>query len=144
MSGGPSPIPMETAEVVTTRTARIWLAEDGIMRYETLPDAEDSLADIQTGVAAVWQLSGQAPVPLLVDLAGSRAISREARAYLSSDAAARTTCGVALLANSPVSRIIGTFFFTINRPPFPLRLFTSKTQALDWLHHLSHQKKMRT
>ena len=127
------------ADMVQTRTARIWLEDDGIMRYLTLPDAEDSLADIRDGVAAVWQLSGHRPVPLLVDLSGSRAISKEAREYLSSDESARTTLGVALLVSSPVSRVIGKFFFTLNTPPFPLRIFSAQAEALDWLHGILQQ-----
>lgn len=118
---------------VVTRTARIWLAADGIAHWQTLPGSEETLASIREGTEALWQLSGQRAVPLLVDLEGSRSITKEARNYLQGSEASRAACAVALLVSSPVSRMIGNFMNYINRPQIPLQLFTTEEKARTWL-----------
>ncbi|MDH5682649.1 MAG: hypothetical protein OEZ36_13750 [Spirochaetota bacterium] len=35
--------------------------------------------------------------------------------------------------NSPISRVIGNFFLGLNRPLFPVKLFTEKNEASKWL-----------
>ena len=63
-------------------------------------------------------------------------IDGDARAYYSSDEAARQTCGVALIVGSAVSRVIGNFFIGLNKPPYPTRLFTDEAEAIAWLQKL--------
>jgi hypothetical protein len=91
--------------VIETRCARSWLGGDGIMRQVILPGAEVALASV----------------------------AREARQYYSGKEAAQTVRAVGLLVTSPLSRLIGNFFMVINKPPVPFRLFTSETEALEWL-----------
>ncbi len=40
---------------------------------------------------------------------------------------------VTLNAGAPLSRAIGNIFMGLNKPDFPLRLFTSDAEALAWL-----------
>ena len=39
----------------------------------------------------------------------------------------------AIIVDSPVSRLIGSFFLGLNKPPFPTKLFTSEADAVEWL-----------
>jgi hypothetical protein len=116
-----------------TSTARIWLAEDGIAHWQTLPGTEETLGTIREGTAALWQISGRRAAPLLVDLGGARSISKEARTFLEGAEAAEIVAAVALLVSSPVSRMIGNFMIHINRPQRPLQLFGTEGKALTWL-----------
>jgi hypothetical protein len=40
---------------------------------------------------------------------------------------------VALVAGTPLSRMMGNFFLGVNKPPYPTRLLDSETPALAWL-----------
>lgn len=43
----------------------------------------------------------------------------------------------ALLANSPGLKLTANFFLKINRPIYPTRFFTSRTEALNWLDKIT-------
>jgi hypothetical protein len=69
---------------------------------------------------------------ILVDMRGIKSTTREARHYLATIGA---TCvkAAALITGSPWNRTLGNIFLTIDKPPVPLKLFTEKEKALEWL-----------
>ena len=70
-----------TPEIFTTRTAEIWIREDGITQTVILPNAHETLADAKEIVAATVGINHGKPASILVDIRGVRSIDREARAY---------------------------------------------------------------
>ena len=40
---------------------------------------------------------------------------------------------LALIVGSPLSRIIGNFFLSVNKPLYPARLFDNEASGLAWL-----------
>lgn len=69
--------------------------------------------------------------PMLVDLAATEAVSRDARSMVSTTSAASR---IALLGSSPVDRLLATLFLGIHTPPWPVRFFTSRQEAsAGWL-----------
>lgn len=67
---------------------------------------------------------------MLVDMATTEHVAREARAVFSIPCAANR---IALLGASPVDRVIANFFLNVHIPPCPTRFFTSRDDALTWL-----------
>ncbi|MDO9300624.1 MAG: hypothetical protein Q7T89_04535 [Anaerolineales bacterium] len=121
-------------EIIVTRTARVWLGEDGIVRGAILPDLELNEADAQENVAAFARAGKGQKKPVLVDISHIRkGLTREARAYYISEATAKVVSAVALLVGSPISKIIGNFFLGLNKPQMPLQLFTDESEAVKWL-----------
>jgi len=122
------------ARETTTRTARHWLGDDGILRTVHLNDEEHTLADAEENVRAVASLVSGGRAPLLVDTRQRRrSISREARMYYAGPESAQATLAMAILVSSPVSRAVANFFISIARPRFPTRLFTGEAEAVAWL-----------
>lgn len=119
--------------MVETRTARLWLDEDGILRLVFHPKAELTRADAEENHAAIMRLTGSQhdSTPQLVDISRIKSADRGARTFSASDGAA--TLAVALIVGSPVSRVIGNFYLGLNSPKYPLRLFTSEREAIEWL-----------
>jgi hypothetical protein len=115
-----------------TRTERIWL-QDGIVRCVVLPTTSHTLADARENDDAVVSLAGGRRLPMLLDIRASRGLDREARQYYVRPEAAGQLTAVAMLIDSQIGRILGNFFMTVNKPPFPLRLFTAEADALVWL-----------
>jgi hypothetical protein len=72
----------------------------------------------------------------ILDARAARAITRQAREYYTGAENAKVTAGTAMLINSSVGRIIGNFLIQVNRPAFPIRLFSDETEALRWLAEL--------
>ena len=122
-----------TGRVIETRTQFIWLGEDGILRSKCKPNAELSLEDAKAAIAEVSILCNGIARPILVDLAGTKSIHRDARNYFAGPETIEVECAAALLVGSPIARAIGNFFIGINKATVPSRLFTSEQEALDWL-----------
>ena len=62
-----------------------------------------------------------------------RGLDREARLYYVRPEAAQLLTALALLIDSQMGRVFGNFYMRVNRPPFPMRLFTSEAEATVWL-----------
>lgn len=117
----------------SSRVARLWIGEDGIVRIIHVHDAEVTLADAQETMAVYLSLYGGKRRPLLVDTATLKSISRAARTYYAGEDAARVASAVALIVATPVSRVLGNFYLGVSRPHLPGRLFSSEPEALEWL-----------
>lgn len=116
-----------------TRTGETLLGEDGIVRVRMFSGSRERLADAKANIAVYDQLCDGRKCPLLIDLNGSHSISQDARRYYSSEEAGKYISASALVIGSPVSRVLGSFFLGLNKPAYPVRLFTSEGDALEWL-----------
>jgi hypothetical protein len=72
-------------------------------------------------------------MPVLIDMRLGRENDRETREYYSSSEGLRATKALALLVESPFTRVMANFFISINKPLVPTRLFTSEDAAVAWL-----------
>ncbi len=122
----------DQVEPIKTRTARIWLGEDGIIRNIIMPGAEQTLADIQENIGS-YASFGKESYPILADLRTMKSITREGRQYAASEEAGHHITAVAMLIKSPLSKMIGNFWMRTSQPRYPTRLFTSEKEALKWL-----------
>ena len=118
---------------IMLQTGRICLEEDGIVRATYFPKAEETLAEAKEHIAAVVKVSRGNKYPVLVDCRKLKSITREAREYYAGKETANAVNAMAVLMGSPVSRTLGNFFMRLNKPLSPTRLFTSETEALEWL-----------
>lgn len=109
------------------------MSPDGVVIVRIREGTRAVPRDIDDMLAAAEAVCEGKKHPWIVDIRGSRSISREARVMLAGERAARITISTALIVASPVSRVIGSFFIGLNRTPFPTRVFTSEKQALTWL-----------
>lgn len=75
-------------------------------------------------------LSGDELRPVLLEITGVSAISREARAVFSSS---RTSSAIAVLGETPVDRVIANFLLGGDPPPCPTRFFSTESEAMAWL-----------
>jgi hypothetical protein len=81
-------------------------------------------------LAAIDQVSNGKLHPMLVDLRNIKTMERAAREEL---AAVKGVTSVAILIDSALSRMIGNILLNFSKPVTPMRLFTSVTEANQWL-----------
>ena len=86
--------------------------------------------DAQEAMAAVNVVADGSEYPMLVDMATTESVSRQARAVFSIPCAASR---IALLGSSPVDRVLANFFLSLHVPPCPTRFFTDRDDAMSWL-----------
>lgn len=118
---------------ILTRSSKVWLGEDGIVRKQFLPNADETEADAKEAWDAIEKVSLGQKRPLLVNLTGLHSMDAGARAYYESDQAANVISAGAGLTSSAMSRVIGNFFLGFNRSRHPIKLFNSEPDALNWL-----------
>lgn len=106
------------------------LGPDGILHLIWEPKVRIEVHDAQAAMAAVNDIAGDGSYPMLVDMATTESVSREARGVFSIPCAANR---IALLGASPVDRIIANFFLGVHIPPCPTRFFTSRSESMKWL-----------
>lgn len=103
---------------------------DGHLDYRWNDGVVAGVADAEESIAAVGRVAGTQRLPLLVDMRPLKALDREARGRFSdSDAVTQ----LAMLVDSPLSRVLANFFLAVSRPAVRTRLFTSDADAVAWL-----------
>ena len=105
------------------------LRTDGFIHVIWKPKGTVEAADALAAMVAVDEVCRGSEHPLLVDMAMTEALSRDARSIFSTCAASR----IALLGSGPVDRVIAGFFLGVHKPPCPSRFFTSRNEAMAWL-----------
>jgi predicted pyridoxine 5'-phosphate oxidase superfamily flavin-nucleotide-binding protein len=120
--------------VPVTRTARISLTPDGIVRADIAPEQYQRLADAKENLAACMSFCVDARRPLLVDMRGGLPLEPETRHYYSGEALVDSFSAFGLLVDaSPLGRMMGNVYFRVARPGIRTRLFSDEEAALTWL-----------
>jgi hypothetical protein len=111
----------------------IWIDENEIVRARVKDNAEIDLKEAQEMTETLLKITPDASRPLLVDMGKMKYITKRAREHFKGGSRKVTATAVALLAKSQLSTLIGNFYLGLNRPKLPTKLFTSESQALQWL-----------
>ena len=110
------------------------LRTDGIAQVTILHGAHvTEAASIELNEAIRELSGGQVPLPIMVDITPPHQTDVDARRYGTTPAALEITRRLALLTNSPVTRMMGNAFLLAKRPPYPTRLFSDEQSAIEWL-----------
>jgi hypothetical protein len=83
----------------------------------------------------VNRICGGTRRPMLVDMATTKSVAREARAVFGQPCAASR---IALLGKSPVDRVIANFTLGVSEVPCPTRFFTDREKAMAFLREGPH------
>ncbi|HEY9044825.1 MAG TPA: hypothetical protein VIN08_02975 [Ohtaekwangia sp.] len=111
--------------------ARFWI-EAGVVFFVYKMNAVIDLAAAKQIVSDRIQFQKQADYPVYCDIRGLKSADKSARDYLAKEGSAYTK-GVAVVVDSPMSKIIGNFYMGLNRPTTPTRLFTDESEAQKYL-----------
>jgi hypothetical protein len=109
----------------------MWLRPDGIVQLVWAPRVATGLKDAIAATEAMVQLTGGRRSPLLVDTRDSGPQDRPARTEFAHRG--DLVSAVALIAGTPLSRIMGNLFISVSKPMAPTRLFEDEASALAWL-----------
>jgi hypothetical protein len=105
---------------------------DGIIRVRHIA-IEQTVADARENVAAVRLLSPYYRALLLVEVGLMGRVPPEVRSYYESEEVVQVIGALALLVDSPISRLAGNIVLRFYRLQTPIRLFTNELFAVRWL-----------
>jgi hypothetical protein len=121
------------ARLMADGRGEVTRSADGIVRIVNPPGHRLGVAEINYFIAEQRRLGEGRKVPVLIDGRGVVAMSKEARQIGAGPDYAAITSRMAIVVGGPVSAMIGTFFFRVARPSFPVRLFSDFDAAVTWL-----------
>ena len=115
-----------------TLAAEISCAEDGVVVLRFRP----GVAMTRENTAAVMErhravAEGQ-PRPTFADIRALRSADLASQRAVSQELNDIVSC-MALLVDSPVTRVIGNFFLRVLGPSYPVRVFRDEDAARAWL-----------
>ncbi len=113
--------------------AELRLRDDGILEHRFHDESVLTLAGSEELIEYSLSIV-DGSMPVLAVGTRIRHVERDARIYLTRGLPSRRlTRRLAMIAGTPVSRIVGNIFLGLNKPPFPTQLFTDEERAAAWL-----------
>lgn len=113
--------------------AEYWL-EDGVLFFVYKPGTHMNLEAAKQVVKDRLAVQNGESYPVFCDMRGVRDSDKPARDYLAKEGSSLVR-SVAVLTDSPVTKIMLNFYLTISKPLIPTKMFTDRNQALQYLKH---------
>jgi hypothetical protein len=111
--------------------ASFWI-EAGIVYFVYKPNSVVSLEAARKIVEDRVRFQKQQDFPIYCDIRGMKSADKEARNYLAKEGSSYARA-VAVVVDSPMSKIIGNIYLGLNKPITPSRLFTDQKDAIEYL-----------
>jgi len=112
--------------------ANFWI-ETGIVFFVYKPNTTIDLAAAKQIVNDRIKFQNQIDYPIYCDIRGMKSADKSARDFLAKEGSSFTK-GVAVIVDSPMTKIIGNFYLGLNKPTAPTKMFTEKPEALQYLN----------
>jgi len=116
-----------------TRTCEIFIDEFGILHVKILGGVIIDRADAADNFLVVKYLTKGEPVLKLLDARKIFKIKKEACTFVEKENDPKKHIAKAILVGSLISRFLNHFFLSQQNEKFPVRIFTSEKEAVEWL-----------
>lgn len=130
---------METLE---KKNCVFYIDEDRIYHNDMREGAMLSAEDIDDFLTAFDELCGEKKFVVLTDLRKIKSVDKAFRDAMGHNRNSKYVGAVALLVASPVSRIVAQFFLSINKPFYPMKVFSNEKQAIHWLKERQSEQNL--
>jgi hypothetical protein len=109
------------------------IRHEGIVHAKVLHGVEIDLEKAEVYHSLIEYLTRSENHCTIIDLTGISGITPEARKYLQ-DTSSKwgKTVAVALVTNTFTARVLANFFLSINKPSYPVKVFTDNLDAQHW------------
>ena len=119
--------------MVTGKFGKMWLSEEGILMCIYAPDIIIDLKLTYEILECRLKLLNGYSCPHFFDTRGVKYWTPESRAFMATDENSQLQKAAAALINSYITRVWINFWFSFNKPKIPLKIFTDREEALNWL-----------
>jgi hypothetical protein len=120
-------------ERVTTDIAELYYIEEDIFCTRLLQEKEIDLEKAVTNFEASKLITRGRRYAAFTDARGFMSITKEGMAYGGTPEVNEPVIAHAILINSLANRLLGNFLIKFYKPPAPTRIFTTESEALEWL-----------
>ena len=116
---------------IRTEQFHAWIRPDGFEEIAWAPGVTIDATVARAAADAGREVAGGQRRRLIIDMRTSGVMNREARAIFAGEEG--WVHGVALLVQSPLSRVVANFFLGVSNAGEVTRMFTSEADAIAWL-----------
>jgi hypothetical protein len=121
-------------EIIELSIADLWIDQNNVVRIAFKPTGAHTVEDARTVTSAHRQLTGIRKCPVLADIRRIKVgADKIARAHYAGEESTQLKTALAFVTRSKFQRTVGNIFHFMNRPPYPVKMFTSESEALRWL-----------
>mgnify|MGYP000675202129 CR=1 FL=1 len=118
---------------VRSEFGELFVRDTGIIHARIFPSQVIDVARANEYHELVVYLSSNQPHVSVIDITGINSITSDARAQLQKNSSEwGNTLAVALITNSFTARVVGNFFLTLNKPSYPIKIFSDSSVANQW------------
>ena len=111
--------------------ANFWI-EAGIVFFVYKPNTSIDLAAAKKIVNDRITFQKHIDYPIYCDIRSMKNADKAGRDFLAKEGSSYTK-GVAVIVDSPMTKIIGNFYLGLNKPTTPTKMFTEREDALEYL-----------
>jgi hypothetical protein len=125
----------QDVKTLEMQNSTVWMDENGII-YSVPKDKEPEETDITKVVEEMKKFrqftGGQKCCIVIESNSNSRPTKKEHRDIIASELES-VTKAMAIVTNSPLSRMVANLFFGLKPPPYPAKMFTNEKEAKEWI-----------
>lgn len=120
-------------KTVTMPFSYFWIVENKVLElvFNRPTDLDISMALDTVDKRRV--VTNNKKVGVLITSKNLKSITKEARDYLSSNKSSDGLQAAAIVTESRIASVIANVFVYYNKPPLPIKIFSDKQKAVDWL-----------
>lgn len=111
--------------------ATFWFDEDGIL-YSVSKKVPRTVEVMQDYIVFVKKMLNNQKACILSDISNANPMDKQTRDYIELELK-NVYKAMAIIAYSPLGRMIGNIFFKLNSPSFPTKMFSNEKEAKEWL-----------
>jgi len=128
------------SSTIKTKLNEIWIDNEGILRVKAVAEGEMDLEEAIECFSVYKKLGcDKKKVLQLIDLSIYVTITKEAREYVDT-MGPKFFITSAILSDSLPVRILVNFFVKFFQPKVPIKMFSTETEALEWLRNIAKNK----
>ena len=121
---------------VRSEIGEVTVRETSLVYSKAFSGVEIGLKEAKDYLSMVEYLTQNKSHISVIDISGIKYISNEARNFLASNSSKwGKTVGVALIVNSFTARMVSNFFLTVNKPSYPIKVFSDTLLAQQWANN---------
>lgn len=117
--------------------AKFWI-DDGILFYVYKPYSIITLDAAKQIVVGRLILQGEQTLPAFCDIRGIKSTEKSAREYLANEGSVLSSAK-AFLVEPLYSQMMINFYIKTSKPIIPVKVFTKKKEAIDFLNHYNNK-----
>ena len=110
----------------------MWFDSQGIFRSVTKKNAALTRDVLKMSFDFIARQAPGRMICWIGDVTESSSPTKEARDYAAEETP-RFVRALALITNSPLSKMIANIFLGLKKPPYPTRVFTNEKDTREWI-----------